>query len=101
MKTRHHIIVGLALGCLLLVNAAALPQVVRHSVKHHHHSATTHTSTLCFWVCTAGQMQETDSPTPPENFYYIGQIDSPFSHSSAFGIVPLHIARGPPFHSDF
>ncbi|MDA0737367.1 MAG: hypothetical protein O2999_07795 [Nitrospirae bacterium] len=46
------------LGCLLSLNSVALPQVVMHSLHHDHHSSSTHNSPICFWVCTAGQMEE-------------------------------------------
>ena len=97
MKIRNHIIAYLAVGCLLLVNALALPLVVQHSAKHQHHSATTHASPVCFWVCTAGQMEEADTHLPPQVFSSLGEIDSPTPHLISLQIVVISQARAPPF----
>jgi len=44
--------------CLLLVSGLAYPQTVAHDGHHAHHTAKTHASALCSWVCAAGQVLE-------------------------------------------
>lgn len=49
--------VGLAL-CLLLLSGLAYPQTVAHAGQHAHHTAKTHASVICSWMCAAGQVFE-------------------------------------------
>ncbi len=85
------------LGSLLLLNSMALPQVVMHSMHHDdRHSSATHNSPICFWVCTAGQMEDA-SDIPPNPIARI--ID--FIHAQLFlpqsaTSVSHQYARGPP-----
>ena len=44
--------------CLLLVSGLAYPQTVAHDGHHTHHTAKTHASALCSWMCAAGQVFE-------------------------------------------
>jgi len=45
-------------GCLLLAAGALYPLTVPHAAHHGHHSASTHASALCAWLCAAGQAVE-------------------------------------------
>lgn len=47
--------VGLTV-CLLLLSGLAYPQTVAHAGHHAHHTAKTHASVLCSWMCAAGQV---------------------------------------------
>ena len=49
--------VGLAV-CLLLLSGLAYPQTVAHAAHHAHHTAKTHASVICSWMCAAGQVYE-------------------------------------------
>jgi hypothetical protein len=49
--------VGLAV-CLLLLSGLAYPQTVAHAGHHAEHKATTHATSLCSWMCAAGQVFE-------------------------------------------
>lgn len=87
----------IVLGCLLSLNSVALPQVVRHSLHHDHHTSSTHTSPICSWVCTASQMEDSWTILPPQIFYTLGSIDTPVLNTIST-YVPLAIkARAPPF----
>ncbi len=44
--------------CLLLLSGLAYPQTVAHAGHHAHHTAKTHASVLCSWMCAAGQVFE-------------------------------------------
>ncbi|WP_447973585.1 hypothetical protein [Nitrospira sp. Kam-Ns4a] len=56
--------------CLLTVSGLAYGQMVQHAVQHAHHKAATHTTAICSWVCSAGQVLEGPA-------------------------IPLHVAIGP------
>jgi len=55
------IVAGFLLIMLMMVNGLAYPNIVAHTFHHMHHTADTHASPLCSWVCTAGQMDEAAS----------------------------------------
>ena len=56
-RTLRSVAVGLAV-CLLLLSGLAYPQTVAHAGHHAHHTAKTHASVLCSWMCAAGQVFE-------------------------------------------
>jgi hypothetical protein len=56
-RTLRSVAVGLAF-CLLLLSGLAYPQTVAHAGHHAHHTAKTHASVLCSWMCAAGQVFE-------------------------------------------
>jgi hypothetical protein len=56
-RTLRSVAVGLAV-CLLLLSGLAYPQTVAHAGHHAHHTAQTHASVLCSWMCAAGQVFE-------------------------------------------
>jgi hypothetical protein len=87
--------VGLAV-CLLLVSGMAYPQTVAHAGHHAHHTAKTHASALCSWMCAAGQVFEgtaiiLQSDRSPVGFTSLVTVSEPTSvtHST----TP---SRGPP-----
>lgn len=55
--TLRSVAVGVAV-CLLLLGGLAYPQTVIHAEHHAHHTAKTHASALCSWMCAAGQVFE-------------------------------------------
>ena len=86
----------IVLGCLLFLNSAALPQVVMHSLHHDHHSSSTHNSPLCFWVCIAGQMEESSNNPPPHISHIIEILHFPCVSPSLAPLASRQHARGPP-----
>jgi hypothetical protein len=56
-RTLRSVAVGVAV-CLLLLSGLAYPQTVVHAGHHAHHTAKTHASVLCSWMCAAGQVFE-------------------------------------------
>ncbi len=56
-RTLKSVAVGVAV-CLLLLSGLAYPQTVAHAGHHAHHTAKTHASALCSWMCAAGQIFE-------------------------------------------
>lgn len=84
------------LGCLLLLNSVAFPQVVMHSIHHDHHSSSTHNSPICFWVCTAGQMEESTTILPIQITQIIDIIDPQLFSFHPTAAFSYQYARGPP-----
>ena len=84
------------LVCLLALNGAALPQVVMHSMHHNHHSSSTHNSPICFWVCTAGQMEESTTILPNQITQIIDIIDPQLFSFHPTAVYSYQFARGPP-----
>lgn len=84
------------LGCLLALNSVALPQVVMHSMHHDHHSSSTHNSPICFWVCTAGQMEESTAILPNQITQIIDIIDTQLFSFHPTATFSYQYARGPP-----
>ena len=84
------------LGCLVLLNSAAFPQVVMHSMHHDHHSSSTHNSPICFWVCTAGQMEESTAILPTQITQFIDIIDPQLFSLHPTAAFSYQYARGPP-----
>ena len=82
--------------CLLLLSGLAYPQTVAHAGHHAHHTAKTHASVLCSWMCAAGQVFEgtaivLHSDLGPVAAASTGAVQEPASvvHSTI-------LSRGPP-----
>jgi len=71
-RSSRSLALGVAL-CLLVLGGLAYPQTVGHAAHHTHHTATTHASVLCSWLCAAGQ----------------GLDGTPIVLNAAFGSVAL------------
>jgi hypothetical protein len=56
-RTLRSVAVGVAV-CVLLLSGLAYPQTVAHAGHHAQHTAKTHASALCSWMCAAGQVLE-------------------------------------------
>ncbi|MBM4120300.1 MAG: hypothetical protein FJ248_05295 [Nitrospira sp.] len=87
--------VGLAV-CLLLLSGLAYPQIVAHAGHHAAHKAATHATSLCSWVCSAGQVFEGTAVVFRVELNPIGAA-APVVVSEPLSIVPFAISsRGPP-----
>ncbi len=42
--------------CLLLISGGLYSQVAQHAMHHSQHQAATHGTTLCAWICAAGEV---------------------------------------------
>lgn len=94
-RVRTSVAVGLTV-CLLLLSGLAYPQTVAHAGHHAHHTAKTHASVLCSWMCAAGQVFEAaavliSSDRAPVGFASVQSVSEPTSavHRTAS-------SRGPP-----
>ena len=96
LKNRRQILTFLLLAVFLTLNSLTYPQILVHAFHHSHHTAASHAQPLCFWVCSAGQMEETANPFFLSNLGLIGTIENPIPSSVSFHIQPVRLARGPP-----
>ncbi len=87
--------VGVAV-CLLLVSGLAYPQTVAHAGHHAHHTAKTHASVLCSWMCAAGQVFEGTAVILQSDRSLIG-FASPITVAEPTSVTRLTTpSRGPP-----
>jgi hypothetical protein len=87
--------VGLAV-CLLLLSGLAYPQTVAHAGHDAHHTAKTHASVLCSWMCAAGQVFEGTAVILQSDSNPVG-IASPITVSEPTSVTHFTIPpRGPP-----
>lgn len=82
--------------CLLLLSGLAYPQTVAHAGHHAHHTAKTHASVLCSWMCAAGQVFEGTTAVLQSDRSPIGiasqvAVQEPVSH-----VLSTAFSRGPP-----
>ena len=94
-RTLKSVAAGLAV-CLLLLSGLAYPQTVAHAGHHAHHTAETHASVLCSWMCAAGQVFEgaavvLHSDRNPVAVVSIGIVQAPASV-----VRSTNPSRGPP-----
>lgn len=54
-KLKQSWFVWLLLVCLVLVNGSMAVSSVSHAEHHAHHQAGTHSTSICTWLCAAGQ----------------------------------------------
>ena len=87
--------VGVAV-CLLLLSGLAYPQTVAHAGHHAQHTAKTHASALCSWMCAAGQVFEGTTVVLLSERSPVGLV-SPITVSEPTSVTRLAIpSRGPP-----
>jgi|GEM_PF-1091647 len=96
MRFKQYITLLLCMVLMLMLSMMPL-SLASHSIDHHHHSAQTHTTGICAWMCTAAQTISTDSQILSPNFLLLEIIPS----SSHFSVpVPPQFffpSRAPPF----
>ena len=100
MRFKHFIALPLSIVLILVIGSIPL-SIASHSLDHHHHSAQTHTTGICAWMCTAAQTISTDSQILSPDFSLLEIIQpSPFfpTISPPQPFVP---ARAPPFWTFF
>jgi len=95
-KVIQQLAVGVFAAWLVLLSATVSPQLSAHASQHAQHSAATHATPLCSWLCAAGLSAE--GSTPPALF--VISCDSPAFRQeySARDLHPVsfHASRGPP-----
>jgi hypothetical protein len=87
---------SLSFALILLMGSMQL-NVGSHSVDHQHHSAQTHTTGICAWMCAAAQTISTDSHVLSPSFSLLDILQSlPFSSLSTLTQTFLP-SRAPPY----
>ncbi len=82
--------------CLLLLSGLAYPQTVVHAGHHAHHTAKTHASVLCSWMCAAGQVFEGTTVVLLSDRSPIGFLDSVVVLEPGSTVHFTVLSRGPP-----
>jgi len=90
--------IALSLCLVLIFMMGSMPlSLASHSLDHHHHSAQTHTTGICAWMCTATQTISTETHIFPPTFSLL-EILSSFRLSSLRSLSqPFLSSRAPPF----
>ena len=89
---------ALSLSIVLLLTMGLIPvSLASHSLDHHHHSAQTHTTGICAWMCTAAQTISTDAHIFSPNLSLLEVLPSS-RLSSLRSLSQLFLpSRAPPF----
>lgn len=83
-------------GYLLFFSGVAYPQTVAHESHHSHHQAATHSTSLCSWMCAAGQMLDGVQLAPQTHFDLLAfDLGVVFQEPSSQP-VESPASRGPP-----
>jgi hypothetical protein len=85
--------------CLLLLSGLAYPQTVTHAGHHAHHTAKTHASVLCSWMCAAGQVFEGATVVFQADRSPVTVVGLIAVQEPAGVLRPTAPSRGPPSHS--
>jgi hypothetical protein len=96
MRCCQRQVASLLVAVLLVLSGAAGARVAAHAIQHHHHQADTHRTTICAWLCIAGQSADA-APTLVEPAVWQAtvapQVPPPQSDTL---IHPVLVPRGPP-----
>ena len=95
-KLRQCVVGGFALW-LVALSGVAYPQLTAHMGQHEHHSAATHASALCSWLCIAADAVEGTSVyfAPVEQVVFLEQQCVGPQVGAILTVQPP--ARAPPF----
>ncbi len=97
MRFKQVLALGL-IGCLLFVSGSLLRQAAPHAVHHAHHKSSTHSSLLCLWLCTAGELHEGVDVVVQRELSPL-ELLTHLTHSAPPTILTMRMpARGPPAH---
>ena len=94
-RTLSTVAVGVTV-CLLLLGGLAYPQTVAHAGHHAHHTAKTHASALCSWMCAAGQVFEGTAIVLQSDRNPVGLASPIVVLEPASVVHPTALSRGPP-----
>jgi choline-glycine betaine transporter len=87
---------SLSLAISLMMGSMQL-NIGSHSVEHQHHSAKTHTTGICAWMCAAAQSITSDSQVISPHVALLDILKSlPFSSHSSLPQTFLP-SRAPPY----
>lgn len=95
-RIRHIVVVGFALW-LVALSGIVYPQLTAHMGEHEHHSAATHATALCSWLCIAADAVEGTSVyfAPVEQVVFLEQQCIEPQVDAILTVQPP--ARAPPF----
>jgi len=96
IRFNRKILVLSLVACLLLVPALASPAMVAHEAQHAHHKATVHSTSLCSWLCGAGQSIGTSSIQLDSILQLLDLLETYSVDEVLPAVTTLRFLRGPP-----
>src|SRR5262245_4999160 len=85
--------------CVLVVGGLASAQALTHQSPHAHHPQATHSTILCSWMCSAGQVLDTTSAPYLVEQSPVAQVEEPAFQSVPYVTLASATSRGPPSSS--
>jgi len=95
MRIKQLITILLLTSVVVMMTLVPL-SMASHSIDHHHHSAGTHTTGICAWMCTAAQTISTDSQIFSPNISRLEILEIQPISTSASSLPPFLPTRAPP-----
>ncbi len=96
IRLNRQILILPLVACLLLVPALGSSATVAHEGQHAHHTAATHSSALCSWLCGVGQgFDLTDAIFVP-TIAFLTTIDIESAYQADLAVPVFSLSRGPP-----
>ena len=85
------------IACFVALNGWLTFQAIGHTHEHAHHTAATHATALCSWLCAAGQAVQADDPFLNAEIRVVAELELivPFVAPFILNLSPL--SRGPPY----
>lgn len=86
--------------CILVVGGLASAQSISHESHHNtHHQKATHSTSLCTWMCAAGNVLDGISAPQVIERSPVALSDQPILQCAAHATLDSVTSRGPPLSS--
>lgn len=96
----RRLLVSLLVVCILVVGGLASAQSISHESHHNqHHQKATHSTSLCTWMCAAGNVLDGLSAPYLIELSPAAVLDYPVLQCAARATLDSVPSRGPPFSS--
>ena len=99
VRLKRSELVWALLFCLVLVNGFMAAPSVAHTVHHASHQAGTHNTSLCAWICAAGQGIETSSVSLESTLRLLDRVEFRDVDQIQKRFLSIVFLRGPPAFS--
>lgn len=97
MKTvTQRLVLWVLAAWLVLLSSVVYPQLAAHAEQHAHHSAATHATSLCSWLCAAGQTAEGTASLALAAVASVSPVIQQEYSDVDLSSVSSHTSRGPP-----
>lgn len=95
-NSRQAIFIGL-IACYVALNGWLPFRAMGHAQEHSHHTAETHATALCSWLCAGGQVVQASEPIlgSKTQLVEVLKLSTPSVSPAILNLSPL--SRGPPY----